>query len=562
MREKKVPPQIEGVKRNSIVKRYSMPPGLTSNYLIQSRQRLGLRSNTENNDVVLRKNRLGRDESITNINENDPMPKPVPRNAPNRFNAPNLVDSPGNSNESRNSAPEFILQAQRMRKSWVEQNGLRIEKLLSDSNNIYDPSKKRHSVAVTTNNSVSPMAQNGGILKPKLLPKPKSPKNIESGLVHQWNGVQPIIPAFPKLKEIQSDETTDKQKDKLSFKVECDSEEKETYDELPNNVIQETKNIIDKIHENGSVKNGQNDTTVPPIKKVKPIMPLKPDFASSKPKMLPPKPILSPERKSMSIINTIPEITAELKSEGKDTIPEETTVTEKKEIHHNEKEISPIETPKQIRPRPPIARKPKSLQRVKSDTGLSMLITKYKLDQNKVIEGKPKTLAEGNKSKSLEGNETKQNSNNDTVIDDNKGKLGEFGNNTVANSFKDNKPTSIENSKSVRNELEKNGLNKHSNGHATLIKQSSNTDNNSPSINNNTTQTTASISIKEKPIFAFLKAKEANNQQSFYKGSDLNRKCVSSGFGTSAKTFINSNDSRKEFGSSNPIIPQPKIITY
>ena len=533
MREKKANPQLESVKRNSIVKRYSMPPiqipnyGLTNNYLIQSRQRL----NMESGDAVkLRTNRLVRDDSITKISENDSTPKPVIEQS--------HVESPGNATESRNSAPEFIMQAQRMRKSWVEQNGLRIEKLLNDSGNAYDQAKKRHSIAVST------MA---GSPKPKLLPKPKSPKKTELSIVQQSNDIKPIIPTVPKLKEIQIDETTDKQREIFSFNVDGDTEKKGTYNKLTNNVIKEIKNINDINQENGSLDKSQNDTTITPIKKFKPTTPTKPSIAFSKPKALSPKPTLSPERKAMSTSKIVPNLKTEMKSEEKVSVSEEKTLI-KIETNCNE-EIIPNETSKQTKPRPPIAQKPRSLQRVKSETGPSMI---------KYLENKPKSPTEGKNTESLQQNNRK------TVVDKKNEKLDEFSSNKAANSARDNITSNIEEDlKSSRNdEFEKNGSKNNESGLVKLIKQSSNTDKNSSSINNNNTQTTDCSSIKEKPIFAFLKAKEANNQQSFYKGSDLNRNCVSSGLSTSAKAFINPSDSLQEFGSSNPIIPQPKIITY
>ena len=418
MREKKVAPQLEGVKRNSIVKRYSMPQiqspkyGLTSNYLMQSRQKLNL----ETGDAVkLRRNRLGRDESITKISENESTTTPEPRNVQIS------VESLSNASESRNSAPEFMKQAQRMRKSWVEQNGLRIEKLLCESGTAFDQAKKRHSVAVST------LGQNSVPPKPKLLPKPRSPKKTESSLVYQSNGIKPIIPSVPKLKDIANDDTSDKQLGNFSFKVECEVEKKGTYNNLSTNVIKEMKTVIDKSQESSTVSN-QSDAPASPVKKTKPTTPTKPSIAFLKPKVQPPKPTTSPERKIMPTKKVVTLSTSEPKNEDR-AVEGRKSATD--ESHLNEEEIFPNETFKQTKPRPPIAQKPKSLQRVKSGTGASIVVAKQKLDKNASLDDKPKTPTDGNNADTTDDNEAPQNTNIPTVVDNNNVTLGELD---VANS--------------------------------------------------------------------------------------------------------------------------------
>ena len=501
-------------KRN----RYSMPPvvqarpfGLTNDHLLQSKQRLGLRSKIDNDDEsILRKKRPDRDES-----ELVTTTKPVLRNFCPRG------DSNETSSEMRNSAPEFLLRAQRVRQSWVEQNGNRIEKLLTENRHSDGPVNKRHSIAVS--NMAAKFGETMLAPKPKLLPKPRSPKKTDSTLVQKENGLKPIIPAAPKFKV---EEINDKPKDKYTFRVETSP--LKTFVPKESSIeetIEEKESISEPIKENGDV----------PKELISPTTPTRPSLTLQKPAVLPVKPPnLSPVRKSFPVNKYSP--SPSQKSEEKEQIAEEKKSPVKKAI--SQEENKPNEFSKQFKSRPPVAIKPKSLQRVKSDTEISRLHIKSKYN-NKPADSRTNSVEAENKRKTM---------------------IIPMTNDKNSNSPKDD---NTEN----QNTDEKN----HETNDETIRKQSSSPQQkncNRPITPKNGTTTTITTTtdrnpiIKEKPIFAFLKAKEATNQPSFYKGSDLNRTFISSGLGTPAKVYLNSKESIQEFGNSKTIIPQPKIITY
>ncbi|KAI6647595.1 hypothetical protein LOD99_8669 [Oopsacas minuta] len=514
-------------RRNNSTKRYTMPPiqprnfGLTNSYLVQSRQKLA--QNKENEDTeILRKSRLGnQDESKTRTSEPVSPPKPALRNLTNRANLKPNEPSP----EMRNPTPEFLQHAQRVRKSWVDQSGLRIERLMTEPRLKYDHANKRHSIAVTKGAAELQ-------IRPKVMPKPRSPKKTDSGLIYTEN-VKPIIPTAPKIKEAQVGEA-EKSKVRLSFKVECQPVKTEIENESP----KEAKDIEIRVK-----VNSEQNSPLSPKPRIKPTTPTKPSVTLQKPKVLPSKPaVLSPERKPIpSSRTTIPPMTSSQKSEENEQVVEETDSPERKV--DNEAESITTEPSKQANPRPPIALKPKSLQRGKSNTEMSKISITTKYGNNKPLENQinDEEKAKSNR-KSMIINLKSEKSIEDDDSEFRDKTSNKIGTATDNKTYK-NESKSTENSKQSISPQQKNY--------------------NSPITPNNSTPTAERSPIqKEKPIFAFLKAKETTNQQSCYKGSDLNGSFISSGLGTSAKVFINSKDSMQEFANSKSIIPQQKIITY
>ena len=512
-------------KRN----RYSMPPvvqarnSALTNHLIQAKQKLAIHSKIENDDEsILRKKRPERDSS-----GQSPAVRPVLRNVTNR----------GDSNETsemRNSAPEFLLRAQRVRQSWVEQNGNRIEKLLTENRHSDGPVNKRHSIAVS--NMAAKFGETTKSPKPKLLPKPRSPKKTESTLVEQENSFKPIIPAVPKCKV---EEIGDKPKDKHTLRIESSppkvfvpkedsiEETKEEKEDVTEPIKEKKEEVIKPIKENG----------VAPKQIIKPISPTKPTLTLQKPAVLPVKPAnLSPVKKSFPL--KVKSESPSRKSEENEQVTEEKKSLEKT-ASTPQTENKPNELSKLFKPRPPIASKPKSIHRVKSDTELSRLHVKSQYN-SKPADSKSNSIEQENKRKTVIIAMTNHN-NEKSLKDDNI---------ETQNADEKKLETSDETNRNKSSSPQQKNCNRPTtpkNGTTTIT---------------TTTTTDRSPIIKEKPIFAFLKAKEATNQQSFYKGSDLNRTFISSGLGTPAKVYLNSKDSIQEFGNSKPIIPQPKIITY
>ena len=547
-------------KRN----RYSMPPivqarnfGLTNNHLLQSKQRLAMRSKIENDDEsILRKKQPDL--------EQDPAVRSVLRNVTNRG------DANETSTEMRNSAPEFLLRAQRVRQSWVEQNGNRIEKLLTENRHSDGPVSKRHSIAVS--NMVAKFGETTKFPKPKLLPKPRSPKKTDTTLMQQENGLKPIIPAVPKHKV---EETSEKSKDRYTFRIESSPPKSFVPKESSIEETKEEKDEKEEIKENGDASKQIMEPTTP----------TKPSLTLQKPAVLPVKPThLSPVRKSFPVIkdlspvkNSFPVI--EDLSPVKKSIPVIKDLSPVKKSFPVIKDLSPVkksfpvieESPspsqkceeneqviieetsqekkavsqvadkpnklsKLIKMRPPIAIKPMSLHRVKSDTEISRLHIKSKYN-NKPADSRTNSVGDENKRKTTLFPMTNHTSQKDDDIEN-------------QNADEKKLETSDETNRKQSSSLQQSNCN------------SPITPKNGTTTTTTTTTTDRSPIIKEKPIFAFLKAKEATNQQSFYKGSELNRNFISSGLGRPTSVYLNSKDSIQEFGNSKPIIPQSKIITY
>ena len=194
------------------------------------------------------------------------------------------------------------------------------------------------------------------------------------------------------------------------------------------------------------------------------------------------------------------------------------------------------ERPKITRPKPTISRKP----RVQKNSRAELPIVKANAEKSSNVE------------KTVQKEDIIENKEQDQKSEEINARIDK---NSTSSDDDQKKPNFNDNSHEINGTM---NSNQDRESQSVLCNGQNSNNSNCSSINkNNRTQTNNSSFIKEKPIFAYLKAKEETNQKSFNTGSQMNRAFLSSGIPTSG---IQAKD--KDNFNSKPIIPQPKIITY